>query len=97
MNDQKVNRDERTSFVENESYRIAYLLMSYGLLAIVAYRGFILQQSSWDLLALVILGGLAATFYQGANKVLSYRWITVTIITFIVAGLLAGAFVLLSR
>lgn len=97
MNDQSVNRDERTSFVENGSYRIAYLVMSYGLLAIVAYRSFILQQSSWDLLALVIVGGLTATLYQGANKVLSHRWKIVTIITFMVAGFLAGAFALFSR
>ena len=28
--------------VENTSYRIAYLVMSFGLLASVAYRGFVL-------------------------------------------------------
>jgi len=56
MNNQSVTRDERTAAVENTSYRIAYLVMSFGLLVCIAYRGFVLQQSSWDLLALVILG-----------------------------------------
>ena len=89
MNNQSVSRDERTTVVENTSYRIAYLVMSFGLLASVAYRGFVLNQSSWDLLALVILGGVTATMYQGINKVLSRRWILTTVATVIIAGLLA--------
>ncbi len=97
MNDQPVSRDERTTVVENASYRIAYFVMSFGLLACVAYRGFVLQQSSWDLLALVVLGGATATMYQGNSKVLSTRWIMATVATFIIAGLLAVAFIMLFR
>ena len=97
MNNQSVSRDERTAIVENASYRIAYLVMSFGLLASVAYRGFVLQQSSWDLLTLVILGGATATMYQGTNKVLSRRWIIATVATIIVAGLIAVAFIILFR
>lgn len=89
MNNPSVSRDERTTVVENTSYRIAYLVMSFGLLASVAYRGFVLNQSSWDLLALVILGGVIATMYQGINKVLSRRWILTTVATVVIAGLLA--------
>jgi hypothetical protein len=97
MNNQSVSRDERTIVVENASYRIAYLVISFGLLASVAYRGFVLQQSSWDLLALVILGGATATMYQGTMKVLSRRWIIATVATIIIAGLIAVAFVILFR
>jgi len=97
MNNQSVARDERTAVVENASYRIAYLVMSFGLLASVAYRGFVLQQSSWDLLALVILGGATATMYQGTNKVISRRWIITTVATIVIAGLIAAAFVILFR
>ena len=97
MNNQSVSRDERTVVVENTSYRIAYLVMSFGLLASVAYRGFVLQQNSWDLLALVILGGATATMYQGTNKVLSRRWIMTTVATLVIAGLLAIAFVIMLR
>src|SRR4030042_2263421 len=97
MNNQSVSRDERTVVVENASYRIAFLVMSFGLLASVAYRGFVLQQSSWDLLTLVILGGATATMYQGTNKVLSRRWIIATVATIIIAGLIAVAFIILFR
>jgi hypothetical protein len=97
MNNQSVSRDERTTVIENTSYRIAYLVMSFGLLASVAYRGFFLQQNSWDLLALVILGGLTATMYQGINKVLSRRWILTTVVTIVIAGLLAVVIGVITR
>jgi 1,4-dihydroxy-2-naphthoate octaprenyltransferase len=97
MNNQSVTRDERTAAVENTSYRIAYLVMSFGLLVCIAYRGFVLQQSSWDLLALVILGGVTATIYQGTNKVLSRRWGIAVVASLVIAGLLAFAFVLIFR
>jgi len=97
MKDQPVIRDERSTAVENASYRVAYLVMSYGALVIVAYRGFVLQQSSWDLLALVVLGGATATIYQGSNKVLSRYWVMATIAAVILAGLLALVFVLILR
>lgn len=89
MNTQVVFRDERTVGVENTSYRLAYLVLSFGLLASVAYRSFVLQQSSWDLLALVILGGMVATVYQGVQRVLSRRWLIVTVAAVMAAGLLA--------
>jgi hypothetical protein len=97
MSSQSVSRDERTIAVENAGYRIAYFVMSFGLLASVAYRSFVLQQSSWDLLALVILGGATATLYQGANKVLTRRWIIATTVTVVIAGLLAIVLVMMSR
>jgi 1,4-dihydroxy-2-naphthoate octaprenyltransferase len=97
MNNKSISRDERTVVVENASYRIAYLVMSFGLLASVAYRSFVLQQSSWDLLALVILGGAAASMYQGSNKALSRRWIMITIATFVIAGILAIVFLVFFR
>jgi hypothetical protein len=52
-----VDRDERTIAVENASYRWAYMFMSFGLLLLVGYRSFVHHESSWDLFALVILGG----------------------------------------
>lgn len=97
MNSESVSRDERTAVVENSSYRIAYLVLSFGLLASVAFRGFVLQESAWDLLALVVLGGATASIYQGSNKVLSRRWTTAAVATFVVAGLLAVALAILFR
>jgi 1,4-dihydroxy-2-naphthoate octaprenyltransferase len=73
MKDQSIIHDERTVTVENSSYRWAYLLLSFGLLAIVAYRGFVRQESNWDLLALVVLSGFVTTLYQGVHKTISRR------------------------
>ena len=65
MNTANVDRDERTIAIENTSYRWAYLFLSFGLLAIVAFRSFALRQSSWDLLAIVILSGVVAAVFRG--------------------------------
>lgn len=91
MKNRSVIRDERTITIENASYRWAYLLLSFGLLVSVAYRSFIRQESSWDLLALVILGGLVTTLYQGVHKVLSRHWTLVAITTVLIAGAMALA------
>jgi tryptophan-rich sensory protein len=88
-------KDERTVAVENASYRWAYLLFSFGLLAIVAYRDFVWRQSSWELLALVVLSGLVTTLYQGFHRVLSRRWATVVTVTVLLAAALALAITLL--
>ena len=69
-----VSKDERTMAVENTSYRWAYLVLSFGLLIDVSYRGLVHNETSWDLLALVVLTGLVATLYQGAQKILTRRW-----------------------
>ena len=73
----------------------AYLVMSFGLLASVAYRSFMLRQNSWDLLALVLLGGATATMYQGTHKVLSQSWMMATIVTLVIARIIAFAYVLI--
>jgi hypothetical protein len=91
MKNQAAVRDERTIAIENASYRWAYLLFSFGLLALVAYRAFALQQNSWDLLALVVAGGLVTTLYQAAHRVLSGRWAALAAASVLVAALLAVA------
>jgi hypothetical protein len=91
MKNQSVARDERTINIENSSYRWAYLLLAFGLLVIVAYRGFVWRESNWDLLALVILSGFVTTPYQGAYRVLSRRWTLAVIATTLVAAVIAAA------
>lgn len=90
-----VNRDERTTAVEHASYRLAYLFLSYGLLVLVGYHSFVRGESSWDLFALVILGGLVTTGYQASQHVLGRRWAKVTLLTMIVAAVLAVVIVAL--
>ena len=83
-----VVRDERTIAIENASYRWAYLLLSFGMLASVAWRAFVRDESSWDLLALVVVAGVVVTAYQAAHRVLSRRWAMVTMAAVVVAMLL---------
>jgi len=82
-------RDERTVAVENGSYRLAYMALTYGLLLAVAYRAFALDQTSWDLLGLIVLGGLVATLYQAAHNVLSRRWLVWTLLAMLAAVVIA--------
>lgn len=92
-----IERDERTVAVENASYRWGYQVMSFGVLVIVAYRSFALGESNWDLLALVIAGGMVPSAYQGANRVLTRRWAKTQIAAMVVAALLAAVIVWLRR
>jgi len=85
-------RDERTIVVENASYRWAYLVLTFGLLAIVAYRDFVWRESSWELLALVVFSGLVITLYQLAHRVLSRSWVMAVAVTVAVAAGVALVF-----
>lgn len=67
----QVERDERTVAVEKASYSLAYNFMGFALLIDVAYRSFFLNQSSFDLLSIVILSGLITTAYQARQNILN--------------------------
>jgi hypothetical protein len=73
MTSPAVHRDERTVAVENKSYRLAFHVFAYGLLAIVAYRSYAAHEAPWDLLALVVAGGFVAFLYQWTHHVLTKR------------------------
>ncbi len=94
MKDQPVVRDERTIAVENAGYRFAYLLLSFGLLAIVAYRSLVTGESSWDLLALVLVSGFVTTVHSGLHKILCWRWALVAVMTGLAAAVVAVAIAL---
>ncbi|RPH78752.1 MAG: hypothetical protein EHM80_09505 [Nitrospiraceae bacterium] len=95
MTDPLVERDERTTAVENAGYRWSYLVLSFGLLAIVAFRSFSLGEQSWDLLGLVLLGGIVNAGYQRMHRVVYRRWVVLSVVTMITAALLAALMVVL--
>jgi hypothetical protein len=92
-----VERDERTTTVENAGYRWSYLVLSFGLLAIVALRSFSRGEQPWDLMVLVFLGGVVNAGYQAIHRVIVRRWIVLTAITMIAAAVLAVLMVMLRR
>lgn len=97
MMEPMVVRDERTQSVENASYRWAYLVLSFGLLLSTMYRSFVLHQQAWDLLALVIVGGVVATTHQGLQRVLTRRWLLLGVAGALAAAVLAFLLLRLTR
>ena len=96
MNNGLVDHDERTVAVENAGYRWAYLFTSFGLLAIVAFRGFIKREASWDLLALVILGGLVHAVFRAFHGAL-YRRLALRIAVAVVAAAVLASVLVFAR
>lgn len=97
MTPSPVERDERTTSVENAGYRLSYLVLSFGLLAIVAFRSWSRSEQPWDLIALVLLGGVVNAGYQAMHRVVYRRWIVLAAVTLIAAALLAAVMVILRQ
>ena len=87
--------DQRPQALEIASLRAAYLVLSFGILLVVAYRSFILGENTWDLLTLVILGGIVAAGYQRRPGVPAGRWVILSLIA--TATALIAAFLLAVR
>ena len=87
-------RDEREAAVEQGGDRLAYLVVSYGLLLVVAYRSLVEQQASWDLLTLVVFGGIVSVGYRLSRRALSRNALVLVGLTIAVA-VVVGAFVAL--
>ena len=78
-------RDEREAGLDRAGDRLGYLVLSYGLLLVVAYRSLVERQNSWELLALVVLAGAVSTGYRLWHRSLPRE-----------TGLLAGLTVLVA-
>ncbi len=74
MKNDPILRDERYYAVENASYKIGFLILTYGLFALILYRSLFRHEANWDLFALIIIASMAATIYQGVHKVLPFSW-----------------------
>jgi hypothetical protein len=84
-----VPRDEREASVDNAADRLSYLVLAYGILVIVAIRGFN-GEASWDLLGLVVLAGAVGLGYRLRERVVSRPWLVLMVGTLVGAGLLAA-------
>ena len=83
-------RDEREAAVEQGGDRLAYLVVSYGLLVLIAYRSLVERQASWDLLALVVLGGIVSVGYRMTRRALSRDALVLGGLTIAVAVVVAA-------
>ena len=92
--DRLLVRDEREVSVDRAADRLAYIVISLGLLAVVAYRSFVDGVASWELLGLVLLGGAVSTGYRLRQGVVTRQAVLVAALTALVS-LAVGAFVVL--
>jgi hypothetical protein len=86
-----IDRDERTVAVENAGYRWGYILLTFGLLLDVAWRGWWRGEAAWDLLALVFGGSLVSTLYLARYKALGRGWAWKGLLAGGIAAVLAAA------
>ena len=97
MFNRKSDKDERAVSVENSSYSLAYKVMTYAILVDVIYRSIVLKEGAFDLLGIVIIGGLAATIYQTRYRTAGRSMVKAILLTIISAIAVAAAIVFLNR
>ena len=57
-------RDEREHLTDLAADRLGFLVLSFGLLLIVAYRSFVNGVASWELLGLILVSGVVSGAYR---------------------------------
>ena len=85
-----IARDEREAAVDAAADRLSYLVVSFGLLAAVALRSLLAHEASWDLLALVVVGGLAGAAVRARQRVVDRRWLLIATATVAIATVVAA-------
>jgi hypothetical protein len=83
--DRLLARDERELSIDRAADRLAYVVLSFGLLAVVAYRSFAEGEASWELLGLVLLGGAVSAGYRLWQRVLTRDALSLLALTALVA------------
>jgi hypothetical protein len=84
-----VMRDEREVAVDLMGDRLAAIVLSFGILVIVAWHAFIDKAASWDLLGLLILSGVVGTGYRLGKRVATRELLSVLAVAAIIAALVA--------
>ena len=92
--DRLLTGDERGLSVDYTADRVAYIVLSFGLLAVVAYRSFVEGVASWELLGLVLLGGAVSAGYRLWQRTLTRQAAITLVVTAIVAILVSAVVVL---
>lgn len=85
MINKPVEKDERTTWIENISYKFGYLFMAYALLLDIAYRSYFRKEAPWDLFGIIIAGGLVTSIYQYQQKVIGRSWAKTSLLTVLIA------------
>lgn len=92
MKFRKVQRDERTIYVENKSYKYGYIFLTYALMADIFYRSIKFKEDPFDLLFLIIITGLGMGVYQYHKKIFSDSWKKIFVIILLISAFLGFIF-----
>lgn len=92
---EKNEKDERTTFIKNQSYRYDYLILNYGILIDIIYRSIRFKEASWDLFGLIFLSGLVTSAYQYRYKILSKNWVKSILLLMLIAAVSAAIIMLI--
>ena len=84
-----VPRDEREAGIDAAADRLSYLVLTFGILAVAAYRSLVLREATWELLALVVIGGAVGTAVRARRRALSTRLLAAFAGTAVVAFVVA--------
>ena len=86
-----VGRDEREQSIDLAADRLSFIVVCYGALILAIYRSAVLQRDAWDLLGLVVLGGLTGLAFRHQKGVVTRPWALVLVATLIIAAVTAIA------
>jgi hypothetical protein len=90
-------RDERERGTDDRADHWAYLALSFGILGLVAYRAFVDQIASWDLLGLVVAAGLVGAAYRIRARAATRPWAAVVALSLIAGAAVAAVAGLMVR
>lgn len=84
-----IEKDERTTFIENQSYKYGYMILNFGILINIIYRSFRLNEAPWDLFGLIFLSGLVTTVHQYKHRIFANNWIKSILLLIMISAILA--------
>ena len=88
----KTEKDERTIFIENKSYKYGCLIFNFGLLIDIMYRSIRFNEAPWDLFGLIFLSGFVTTVYQYKQNIFTKNWIRNCLLLMIFTAVLGVLF-----
>jgi len=90
-------RDEREAAVDRAADRLAYLVLAFGVLLVVAVRSFVDHEAAFELLGLVVASGIVGGVYRARQQTITLRWAAAIAITIGSALVVAVALALTTR
>lgn len=88
MTNKIVEKDERTTSIVNASYKFGFYFFTYLLFIDIAYRGFMFDEGSFDLVLIILLSYLPTVAYQYKQKIYPKNMIrNIALLSVIIAAL----------